>query len=62
MIAREKPGDIKLPTNCSTITSFHLFEKELHLLLEFKALHKLIPIFGNQKEALEFFAPPVVKD
>jgi len=36
MIAREKPGDIKLPTNCSTITSFHLFEKELHLLLEFK--------------------------
>ncbi len=36
IIVREKHGDIELPTNFSTITSSHLFEKELHLLLEFK--------------------------
>ena len=32
----EKHGGIEPPTNSLTITLSHLFEKELHLLLEFK--------------------------
>jgi len=37
-------------------------ESEVGKVLTMTALHKLIPIFGTQKEALESFAPPVVKD
>ena len=37
-------------------------ESPVGKVLTATALSKLIPIFGNQKEALESFAPPVAKD
>ncbi len=37
-------------------------ESAVGKVLTTTALNKFIPMFGNQKEALESFAPPVVKD